>query len=79
MAPHSDHLAPLIDVRVAELRELAARTAVKYWHGRPSLAERYFPSLPRSSGNSPRMVRRVSLGAIITGKAADDVVPLKRR
>jgi hypothetical protein len=76
MALSPDYLAALIDLRVAELRELAARTAVEYWRARPTLAERYFPSLPRSNGNSPRMVRRVSLGAIITGKAADDVVSL---
>jgi hypothetical protein len=40
------------------------RTAVEYWQARPTLAERYFPSLPRSAGNSP---------------SADDVVLLKRR
>ena len=72
-------MAALIDLRVAELRLLAARTAVEFWRARPTLTERYFPTLPRSSGNSPRMVHRFSLGAIITGKAAANVVPLKRR
>jgi len=43
----SDYLAALIDVRVAELRELAAWTAVEYWRTRPTLAERYFPNLLR--------------------------------
>jgi hypothetical protein len=32
-----DHIAALIDLRVCELRELAARTAVEYWRTRPTL------------------------------------------
>ena len=49
MALSPDYLAALIDLRVAELRELAARTAVEYWRARPTLAEQYFPTLPRAS------------------------------
>jgi len=45
VALSSDQLAALIDLRVCELRELAARTAVEYWDARPSLADRYFPNL----------------------------------
>ena len=47
MALSSDYLEALIDLRVCELRELAAWTAVEYWRLRPTLAERYFPNLPR--------------------------------
>jgi hypothetical protein len=36
MALSPDHVAALIDLRVAELRELAAWTAVECWHARPS-------------------------------------------
>jgi hypothetical protein len=43
MALSPDHMAALIDLRVARLRLLAARTAVEYWQTRPTLAERYFP------------------------------------
>jgi hypothetical protein len=53
MAPSPDYLAALIDLRVSELRVLAAQTAVEYWHTRPTLAERYFPNLPRH-GELPR-------------------------
>jgi len=42
----SDYLDALISVRVAKLRELAARTAVEYWDARPTLAERFAPSSP---------------------------------
>jgi len=47
VALSSDYIDALIDVRVAELRELAAWTAVEYWRTRPTLAERYFPNLLR--------------------------------
>jgi hypothetical protein len=53
MALSPDHLAALIDLRVAELRLLAARTAVEYWHARPTLAERRFLALARH-GEPPR-------------------------
>jgi hypothetical protein len=37
MALHPDHVAALIDVRVAELRTLAAQTAIEFWRARPKL------------------------------------------
>jgi hypothetical protein len=49
MALHPDHLAALIDVRVAELRVLAAQTAAEFWRTRPTLVERCFPH-PVASG-----------------------------
>jgi len=55
-------VAALIDLRVAELRLLAAHRG-RILAGATN-AGRDFPSLPRSSGNSP---------------SADDVVLLKRR
>jgi hypothetical protein len=48
MALSSAHLAALIDLRVAELRVLAAQTALEYGQTRPTLAERYFPALQRT-------------------------------
>jgi len=46
MALAADHIVALIDLRVAELRLLAARTAVEFWQTRPTLADRYFPIIP---------------------------------
>ena len=55
MALHPDYVAALIDLRVAELRELAARIAVEYWRTRPTLADRYFPNIP------PRYVKVIDI------------------
>jgi hypothetical protein len=57
MALAADHISVLIDWRVAELRLLAARTAVEYRRTRPTLADRYFPNLLRLSTGVERVRR----------------------
>jgi len=51
-----DYVAALIDLRVAELRLLAAQTAVEFWRARPTLimsGQRYLPLVRSDSSGLP--------------------------
>jgi hypothetical protein len=76
VALSSDQLAALIDLRVCELRELAARTAVEYWRTRPTLADRYFPNLRQVADASQRRgVAAAHLRGFVTGATPRDRQP----